>query len=62
MHVEKMDDWKDTSEEEDWASKAGLVPLFLMNWEALMLDVMLEFLNIFMIKGIRIRCMSLVNN
>jgi hypothetical protein len=62
MHVEKMDDWKDTSEEEDWASKAGLVPLFLMNWEALMLDVMLEFLNIFMIKGIRIRCMPLVNN
>jgi hypothetical protein len=27
-----------------------------------MLDVMLEFLNIFMIKGIRIRCMPLVNN
>jgi hypothetical protein len=29
--------------EENWASKTGLVTLFLMGWEALMLDVMLEF-------------------
>jgi len=30
--------------EEDWASKAGLVLLFLMGWEPLMPDVLLEFL------------------
>jgi hypothetical protein len=46
-----MEDWKDINEEEDWASKVGLVPLFLMNYEAQMLDVMLKFLNIFVIKG-----------
>ncbi len=38
-----MENWKDIIVEEDWASKAGLVPLFLMGWEALMHDVMLEF-------------------
>jgi hypothetical protein len=37
--------------EEDWASKAGLVPLFLMGWEASILNVMLEFFNTFFIKG-----------
>jgi hypothetical protein len=36
-----MEDWKDISEEEEWASKVGLVILFLMNWEALMSDVIL---------------------
>jgi hypothetical protein len=46
-----MEDWKDINEEEDWAFKVGLIPLFLMSWEALMPDVMLEFLNIFVIKG-----------
>jgi hypothetical protein len=46
-----MENWKDIIEEEDWASKAGLVPLFLMDWHALMPDVMLEFLNTFLIKG-----------
>ncbi len=40
-HVERMEDWKDISEEEEWASKVGLVILFLMNWEALMSDVIL---------------------
>jgi hypothetical protein len=49
-----MKNWKDIVEEEDWASKIGLVPLFLMGWEASMLDVMLEFLNTFLIKGINI--------
>ncbi len=29
--------------EKDWASKAGFAPLFLMEWEASMLNVMLEF-------------------
>jgi hypothetical protein len=29
-HVEQMENWKDIVEEEDWAFKAGLVPLFLM--------------------------------
>jgi hypothetical protein len=53
-HVEHIENWKDTIEEENWASKAGLVPLFLMGWEALMLDVFLEFLNTFLIKGIDI--------
>jgi hypothetical protein len=47
-----MENWKDIIVEEDWASKARLVPLFLMGWEALMPNVMLEFLNIFLIKGI----------
>jgi hypothetical protein len=41
-------------EKEDWASKARLVPLILMNWEAPMPDVMLEFLNTIMIKSINI--------
>ncbi len=42
------------SEEEEWASKERFVILNLMNWKALMLDVMLEFLNTFLIKGINI--------
>ncbi len=50
-HVERMDNWKDIVEEEDWAFKARLVPLFLMDWQASMFDVMLEFLNTFLIKG-----------
>jgi hypothetical protein len=33
------------------ASKAWLVTLFLMTWETLMPNVMLEFLNTFVIKG-----------
>ncbi len=37
--------------EEDWASKAGLIPLILMRWEESMFNVMLEFLNTFLIKG-----------
>ncbi len=39
------------AKEKDWASKFVLVPLFLMDWEALMLNVMLENLNTFLIKG-----------
>jgi hypothetical protein len=39
-----MENYKDIVVEEDWASKAWFVPLFLKGWEALMLDVMLEFL------------------
>jgi len=46
-----MENWKDIVEEEDWASKIGLVTLFLMEWQTPMLDVMLEFLNTFVIKG-----------
>jgi hypothetical protein len=30
-HVEKMENWKDISEEEEWASKVRLITLFLMN-------------------------------
>ncbi len=53
-HVEWMENWKDIVEEEDQASKVGLVPLFLMGWETPMPDVMLEFLNTLLIKGANI--------
>jgi hypothetical protein len=49
-----MENYKHITEEEDWASKARLLPLFLMGWEVLMLNVMLEFLNTFLIKGTNI--------
>jgi hypothetical protein len=38
-----MENSKDIVEEEDWAFKVGFVPLFLMDCQALMFDVMLEF-------------------
>jgi len=47
-----MENWKDIVVEKYWASKVGLVPLFLMGWEALMPNVMLEFLNTLLIKGV----------
>jgi hypothetical protein len=28
-HIERMENWKDITAKEDWASKARLVPLFL---------------------------------
>jgi hypothetical protein len=46
-----VENWNDIDEEEDWASKVGLVPLFLMDWQASMPNVILEFLNTFLIKG-----------
>jgi hypothetical protein len=49
-----MENWKDITKEEDWASKEGLFPLFLMDWHTLMLDIVLEFLNTFVIKDIKI--------
>ncbi len=49
-HVEHMGNWKDMIEGEDQTSKAKLVPLFFMDWEASMLDVMLEFFNTLLIK------------
>jgi hypothetical protein len=49
-----MENWKDITMEEDWVYKARLVPLFLMGWEAPMPDVILEFLNTFLIKGANI--------
>ncbi len=42
-----MENWKDIAEEEDWAFKVGLVLLFLIDWQASMPNVMLEFLNTF---------------
>jgi hypothetical protein len=51
-----MENWKDIVEEEDYALKVGLVTLFLMEWQAPMPNVMLEFLNTFMIKGVYIYC------
>ncbi len=63
-HVKRMEKWKDIVEEEDLASKAKLVPLILMDWHVVMPDMMLEFFNTFLIKGvhiyfghIRIKCM-----
>ncbi len=53
-HVERMENWKDITKEEDWASKTELVPLFLMDWEVMMSNVMLKFLNTFFIKGANI--------
>jgi hypothetical protein len=50
-YVEQMENWKDIPKEKDWASKVGLVTLFLMHWETPMPVVMLEFLNTFLIKG-----------
>jgi len=49
-----MENWKDISKEEDWAFKAGLVLLFLMDWHPPMPNIMLEFLNTFLIKGVDI--------
>jgi hypothetical protein len=49
-----MENWKDINEEEERASKARLVTLFMMIWEGLMPDVMLEFQNTFIIKGANI--------
>jgi hypothetical protein len=50
-HVEHMENWKDITKEEDWASKANVVPLYLMDWQAPMPNVMLEFFHTFFIKG-----------
>jgi len=49
-----MKNKKDITKEEDWVSKAKPFPLFLMEWEVLMLDVKLELLNTFLIKGANI--------
>jgi hypothetical protein len=49
-----MENWKDINEKEEWASKGRLVTLFLMHWEALMPNIMLEFFNTFVIKGMYI--------
>jgi hypothetical protein len=43
--------WKDIVKEEDKAFNVRFVPLLLMDWEAPMLNVMLEFMNTFLIKG-----------
>jgi len=40
--------------EKDWASQSRIVLLFLMGWEGPMPNVMLEFLNTFLIKGANI--------
>ncbi len=49
-----MDNQKDITKEEDWAFKAELVPFFFMEWKALMPNIMSEFFNTFLIKGINI--------
>ncbi len=42
-HVEQVENWKDIIDEKDQGSKARLVPLFLMDWQTPMPNVMLEF-------------------
>ncbi len=46
-----MENQKDINEEEEWAFKARLVTLFLINQKAPMPNIMLEFFNTFVIKG-----------
>jgi hypothetical protein len=53
-HVERMENWKDINEEEEWASKARLVILFLMNSESWMPNIMLIFFHTFVIKSTNI--------
>ncbi len=50
-HIEQMGNQKDIVVKKNQTSKARLVPLFLMGWEASMPDVMFKFLNTFLIKG-----------
>jgi len=47
-----MENWKDINEKEEWVNKARLVILFLMHLEASILNIMLNFFNTFVIKGI----------
>ncbi len=49
-HVERLETYKDINEKEKCANKAKLVTLFMMKWEAQIPNIMLEFLNIFVIK------------
>lgn len=53
-HVERLGNWKDINEEEEWVDKARFVTLFFMKWETLVLDIMLKFMNTFVIKGTNI--------
>ncbi len=53
-HIEQMENWKDIVMEENQASEKRLVLLFLMGWEMPMFDVMLEFMNTFLIKGVNV--------
>jgi hypothetical protein len=53
-HVEHMENWKDFVEDEYWAFIIRLILLFLMDWQASMPNVMLEFFNTFLIKGVDI--------
>jgi hypothetical protein len=40
-HVERLTNWKDISEEEEWVDKARIIILFFMKWGTLILDIML---------------------
>ncbi len=44
-HVEQMENQNDIVEEKDWAFKARFFFFFLMDWQAPMPNVMLEFFN-----------------
>ncbi len=49
--------WKKMGEgEEVWASKVGLVTLLAIEWKEPDHDILVEFLNTFMIKGSKISC------
>jgi hypothetical protein len=53
-HIERLKKWKNINEEEEWLIKQCLSLCFFMKWEAMILDIMLEFLNTFVINGINI--------
>jgi hypothetical protein len=40
-----MEDWKDIAKEENQAYEVRFVPLFLMDWEVLMFNVLLKKFN-----------------
>jgi hypothetical protein len=50
-HVERLENWKDIREQEEWVDKAGFITLFFMKWETLISYMMLEFFNTFIINN-----------
>jgi hypothetical protein len=53
-HVERLKNWKEVNEKEEWVDKVGLITLFFMKWETPIPNIMLEFLNTFVFKGTNI--------
>ncbi len=38
-HVDRLENWKDINEEEEWVNKTRLIILFFMKWEAPIFNV-----------------------